>query len=200
MKPKFFILFLVCFILITESAFGQRRFPVKRRQSGIRQQQLNRPEMLGLLVGKNIKQDNVFAGAFLWLPAGVFWNIAPGFEYYFPESGNKDKNWQFNGDLIFKPRPKGIFYLGGGLAVDYSVPEKGENTTAFGGNALAGLQFGGRSPLKFFIQSRWSFFISENRHTKWLPAILCDDKKIKFLSDKKYQGKTGYCHTQRDHG
>ena len=114
--------------------------------------------MLGIMVGKNIKQNDVFAGAFLWLPAGMFWNFAPGFNYYFNDSEAKYKNWQFNGDLIFKPRPNGILYFGGGLAVDYVLPEKGDNSTEFGGNALAGLQFGGRSPLKFFIQSRWSFF------------------------------------------
>jgi len=158
MKPKFFILFLVCFIMIADTAFSQRRFPQRRRPvKRVRQQHINNQQMLGLLAGKNIKKNNMFAGAFLWLPTGVFWNFAPGFEYYFNDSDTKVQNWQFNGDLIFKPRPKGILYFGGGLAVDYVVPEKGENTTGFGGNALAGLQFGGRSPLKFFIQTRWTF-------------------------------------------
>ncbi|MBN2410474.1 hypothetical protein JXQ31_02205 [candidate division KSB1 bacterium] len=159
MKPKFFILFLVCFILISDTAFSQRRFPPRRPALRIRQQQMNRPEMLGLVGGKNIKYDNYFAGAFLWLPSGMFWNFAPGFEYNFINSEKNDKNWQFNGDLIFKPRPGGVFYLGGGLAVDYVLPEQGQKTTEFGANALAGFQFGGRrSPLKFFVQTRWTFF------------------------------------------
>ncbi len=159
MKPKFFILLLVCVILISDTAFSQRRFPPRRPVYRTRQRQINRPAMLGLVGGENFKYDNYFAGAFLWLPAGVFWNFAPGFEYNFIDNNKKNKNWQFNGDLIFKPRPAGVFYLGGGLAVDYVLPEKGENTTEFGGNALVGCQFGGRrSPLKFFVQTRWTFF------------------------------------------
>ncbi len=158
MKPKFYILSVICFIIITDTTWAQRRFPAGRPAARFHQQQLNHQEMLGFDVGKNFEDETFFAGAFLWLPAGVFWNFAPGFEYYFTDSDKKDKNWQFNGDLIFKPRPGGVFYLGGGLAVDYVLPETGENTTHFGGNALAGLQFGSRSPLKFFIQTRWTFF------------------------------------------
>ena len=72
--------------------------------------------------------------------------------------------WQFDGDLVFKPRPAGIFYFGGGLAMDYIVPESGaESTSKFGGNAFVGLDFSGhrRRSMAPFIKARWTIYEDE---------------------------------------
>ena len=157
MKPKFFILIIVCLFILTEATFAQRRIPARRPLKRTMLQRMNHQEMLGFYFGQDLDNQNYLASAFLWIPAGIFWNFAPGVDYYFTDREAHLQQWQFNGDLIFKPRPLGVFYLGGGLAVDYILPEKGENITEFGGNALAGLQFGSLSPFKFFMQARWTF-------------------------------------------
>jgi len=131
-----------------------RRMPPRRP----RMQQMKKTQpapSLGLYWGHNFDADMNLVGGQLNLPAGRFWEFAPGAEYSF--TGNPDsKRWQFNGDLLFKPAPMGFLYFGGGLAVEYLLPEKADNQTNFGGNALVGLEFG-RAPMKLFIQGRWTF-------------------------------------------
>jgi hypothetical protein len=150
-------LFILLAIFVSTEARAQFR---PRSRPAMRHNQIMAParEMLGLRFGGNLDAEKYFIGAHLYLPAGIFWNFVPSFEYYFmPEESHYDR-WQFNSDLVFKPRPAGLLYFGGGLAVDYRVVDSGKNSTDLGGNALVGLEFGRpRSPLKLYVQSRWTF-------------------------------------------
>ncbi|MBN2092391.1 hypothetical protein JW964_22410 [candidate division KSB1 bacterium] len=156
MKPGYFSRYLSIGLLIiilatsVNAQFGRRRRPEpNRRPSPV--------SFLGLKAGKDFKNDQFEVGAQLLLPVSRFWYLAPNFDYYFAE---KMDRWQFNGDVIFKPRPLSAFYLGGGVAVDYARPEGGEFATEVGGNALVGLSFGGRRlrAMQPFIQARWTFY------------------------------------------
>jgi len=145
--------------LFSESALAQRR--VRRRPVFVnrnRHQKMMSREMLGIRVGNDFDNEQYFAGAQLWIPAGIFWRFVPSFDYHFVDEKPDYTRWQFNGDLFFQPRPLGLLYFGGGLAVNYILPDKGENTTEFGGNAIVGLQTSMRRPMSFFVQARWSFF------------------------------------------
>lgn len=159
MKKSHLATALFVFLAIFISSEAQAQFRPRSR-SAMRHNHRMAPgkEMLGLRFGGNLDAEKYLIGAHLYLPAGAFWNFVPGFEYYFmPEESRYDR-WQFNGDLVFKPRPAGLLYFGGGLAVDYRVTDAGKNSTDLGGNALVGLEFGRpRSPLKLYVQSRWTF-------------------------------------------
>ncbi len=116
-------------------------------------------EMLGLRVGHDFKNEQMLIGGHFLMPTGVFWRFVPGFDYYLTNDEDPYQRWQFNGDVIFTPRPRGPLYFGGGVAMNYLLPDGAENTTEWGGNALVGMQIGRRrSPLKFYMQARWSFF------------------------------------------
>lgn len=140
-------------LIIANAANAQFR----RRRPRNRKQASQQVSVLGVRFGSDFKHDQLLVGAHLWLPAGRFWKLAPGFDYYFAKEMTR---WQFNGDIIFKPHPRHAFYLGGGLAVDYAKPEAGEFETNLGGNALVGLEVGGRGfrSLKPYIQARWTFY------------------------------------------
>lgn len=132
-----------------------RRMPSRRP----RMQQMQQPKpapSLGLYWGHNFDAEQNLVGGMLNLPVGRFWEFSPGAEYALTGADSKVNRWQINGDLVFKPAPMGFLYFGGGLAVEYLLPEKADNQTNFGGSALVGLEFG-RAPLKFFVQGRWTF-------------------------------------------
>lgn len=104
-----------------------------------------------------VDQDYLLLGGQLRLPVRGFWQLALGFDYFFIEKGTR---WQVNGELIFKPSPRGFFDLGAGLAADYRLPKTGASQSMFGGKALLGLELGRgrRPPIGPFIQARWTFF------------------------------------------
>ncbi len=134
---------------------GVRRWRRSPRQQH-HVQRVQRAPYLGLYFGNNLKAEQNFVGGMLNLPVGRFWEFAPGVEYSLTGAEAKYDRWQFNGDLVFKPRPLGFIYFGGGLAVEYLIPEQADSRTNFGGNALVGMEFG-RAPMKFFVQGRWTF-------------------------------------------
>ena len=158
MKPKLFIIIFALVLVFMDTSQAQiRRRPGPPRRQNI-PAQYRQQEMLGLFGGYNTDTEQYLIGAHFWLPAGVFWSLVPGFNYQLPGNGSDMDRWQFNGDLVFKPRPKGVFYFGGGVAMDYLSPDQGASDTRFGGSALTGLLFGGkRSPIKIFVQGRWTF-------------------------------------------
>lgn len=151
---KALILSLLALMIFADADAQWRRRPGRHQSE---QRPVATAPALGIRVGNDFNQDNLLLGGQLWLPAGRFWQLAPGFDYFFIKDGAR---WQFNGDLVFKPRPRGFFYLGGGLAVDYKLPETGASQSMFGGNALLGLDLGKgrRTPIWPFIQARWTFF------------------------------------------
>jgi len=142
---------LAIIVMLASSLSAQprhRRF-IKRRHV------VQPSSAIGLRVGNDFKHDQYLAGAHFWLPMGIFWNFVPAADYYFTESDSK--RWQFNGDMVFKPRPRGPLYFGGGVAVQYLTA--GEQTDV-GGNVLVGLDFGGirKAPMAPYIQARWTLF------------------------------------------
>lgn len=141
---------MVLIIIFASSLLAQQR------PQRFRKRPMMRPtSSIGLRVGNDFKHDHYLAGAHFWLPVGFFCEFMPSADYYFTDSDTK--RWQFNGDLVFKPRPAGALYFGGGLAVQYLTLDE---QTDIGGNALLGLEFGGRrKPVMYpYIQARWTFF------------------------------------------
>ena len=149
---------LLLSFLVAETSFAQLRPRRPDLRKKLYHQQMAPKEMIGLRIGNNFEHENYLAGAQLVLPAGLFWRFVPSFDYHFVEPELELDRWQFNGDIVFQPRPNGLFYFGGGLAVNYLLPDKGDSTTEFGGNALLGLQTNPRRPMSLFVQARWSFF------------------------------------------
>lgn len=153
---------MVIIVISANTIFAQ---PRPRR---FRQQPMLRPtSSLGLRGGYDFKQDQYLVGAHFWLPVGIFWDFIPGVDYYFTD--NDSKRWQFNGDLVFKPRPTGPLYFGGGLAVQYLTLDE---QTDIGGNILVGLQFGRlRKPVMYpYIQARWTL-LADQRYLSLLGGI-----------------------------
>lgn len=141
-------------VLLAGSLFAQHR-PRRMRRPGT----IKPASSIGLRIGNDFKNDQYLVGAHFWLPVGMFWNFIPSADYYFTDSDFR--RWQFNGDVVFKPRPGGSLYFGGGVAVEYlTVVDK----TDVGGNVLVGLEFSGRrrTPITPYIQARWTF-LDENR-------------------------------------
>ncbi len=155
MKTKYLIITCLLLLLMDVSSAQilrpGRRHPARRAIPQVQQ------PMLGVYGGQNFEYEQSLAGAHLWLPIGVFWNFVPGFNYHFTDETDPFEHWQFNGDLVFKPRPRGMFYFGGGFAADYRLPKVGGSMTKMGGSALTGFMFGQRLPLKVFVQARWTF-------------------------------------------
>lgn len=158
MKRKNLVLLSLLFTLFLSSVtFAQPGFR-RQRVKRIHRKPVVAREMLGIRVGSDFDHEQKLIGAQLVLPAGTFWRLVPSFDYYFVGNEEKYDRWQFNGDLIFKPRPFGVVYFGGGLAVDYRIPEQGLSSTNFGGNAIVGLEFQKRlSPIGLYVQARWTF-------------------------------------------
>jgi len=157
-KSSILAMLMVMLFVLSSLASAQPRFG-RRRATRVKIRQVSTKEMLGIRVGNDFDSEEHLIGAQLVLPAGIFWRLVPSFEYYFVNENAKYDRWQFNTDLIFKPRPFGLIYFGGGLAVDYKTPENAESITNFGGNALVGLEFQrARSPIGLYVQARWSFF------------------------------------------
>jgi len=144
------IIMLVIFASSVLAQPRQRRF---KKRPGIQQ-----TSSIGARFGNDFKNDQYFVGGQFRLPVGIFWRFTPSADYYFTD--NDSKRWQFNGDLIFKPRPFGPLFLGGGVAVQYLTLDKKSDV---GGNALVGLEFiGRRLPVMTpYIQARWTFLPHE---------------------------------------
>lgn len=157
-RLTFLMAALLAASVFSESAMAQ----IRPRRSDIRKrmmmQQRTPQEQIGLRFGNDFTHEAYTAGAQFWLPAGLFWRFVPSVDYHFLDSKMQMTRWQFNGDLVFTPRPSGFIYFGGGLAVNYLMPDEGPNTTDFGGNAIVGLQTSTRKPMSFFVQGRWTFF------------------------------------------
>ncbi len=149
MKRRSILSFFVIVLIFVSSVSAQPRPRRFRKLS-----RMQPTSSIGLRVGNDFKHDQYFVGVHFWLPIGIFWEFVPSADYYF--TGHDAKRWQFNGDLIFKPRPVGPLYFGGGLAVQYLT---GDKETDLGGNVLVGLEFGGfRKPVMYpYIQARWTF-------------------------------------------
>ncbi|MFZ5516651.1 MAG: hypothetical protein ACOY90_08430 [Candidatus Zhuqueibacterota bacterium] len=140
------VLSLVILINAVSAQPRGRRFPQPTR--------FQPASAIGVRFGNDFENDNYFAGAHFWLPMGIFWNFVPGFEYFFTDE--KYKQWQFNGDFLFKPRPRGPMFFGAGVAAQYLTSDQKEK---FGGNVLLGLNFGGPvKPISPYIEARWTFF------------------------------------------
>ncbi|MDZ7331494.1 MAG: hypothetical protein ONB31_05915 [candidate division KSB1 bacterium] len=138
-------------MLIVSSLSAQHR---GRPRWGKRPAMVHSAPAIGFRIGRDFANDQYLAGAHFWLPLGMFWEFIPSADYYF--TGNETNRWQFDGDLVFKPRPVGPFYFGGGLAVQYLSLN---NQTDLGGNVVVGLEFGGRRkpPVYPYVQARWTF-------------------------------------------
>lgn len=129
-----------------------------RRRPGRFKKEITPATSIGVRVGNDFKNDQLLLGGHLWMPVGIFWKFAPSFEYYFVEENAALSRWQFNADFIFKPRPNGPLYLGGGLAANYLSPEEMDSEINYGGNVVVGLDFGRmRMPSIYpFVQARWT--------------------------------------------
>lgn len=160
MKKTVTILILTTMLcaVLPESSFAQLR----PRRPNIRKRKMARQfapkEQIGVRIGKNMTDEIYTVGAQLKIPAGLFWRFVPNFDYHFLDPELDLTRWQFNGDLYFQPRPNGLIYFGGGLAVNYLIPKDLDSTTDFGGNALVGLQTNPRKPMSLFLQARWTFY------------------------------------------
>jgi len=109
---------------------------------------------IGVRIGNDFENDHYFIGAHFWLPVGIFWTFVPGFEYFFIDENFKQ--WQFNGDFLFKPRPRSPMFFGAGVAAQYLTSDQKEQ---YGGNVLLGLNFGGHAkPISPYIIARWTFY------------------------------------------
>jgi hypothetical protein len=119
---------------------------------------------IGVRVGNDFEAEQLLLGGHLWMPVGIFWKFAPSFEYYFVEEEAAYDRWQFNADFMFKPRPRGAFYIGGGLAANYLKPDDLDSEIKYGGNLLAGLDFGRlKSPSIYpYIQARYTIMEEDN--------------------------------------
>ena len=163
MKSKKLIILVYAFtalILVNNVATAQfRKRPKRHKQHAVKP-----VTSIGVRFGNDFEHDQLFLGGHLWMPVGVFWKLAPSFEYYFVDKEDKYNRWQFNADFMFKPRPRYPFYLGGGVAVNYAIPEKGDSETKVGGNAVVGFDFGRiRLPSMYpYIQARWTFMEDDN--------------------------------------
>lgn len=156
------LIFLTTLFLIGTAQFGVGLAQRPRKRPFVQKQRLMPSDtpMLGFRIGNDFEADQILLGAQLWLPVGTFWKVVPNFDYYFVDDPAPFDRWQFNGDLIFKPRPMGALYFGGGLAVNYLIPNKGDSQVYYGANALVGFNLNRRGPTQFYIQTRWSFFES----------------------------------------
>lgn len=151
------ILSVITIVILLASALSAQHRP-RRMGRPVRMQPA---ASIGLRVGNDFKNDQYLVGAHFWLPVGVFWNFIPSADYYFTD--NDFKRWQFNGDVVFKPRPRGSFYFGGGVAVEYLTSN---DRTDVGGNVLVGFEFSGRrrTPITPYIQARWTFLDDHHEH------------------------------------
>ncbi len=151
-KKIYYLSAFLIMLFVVNTVFAQPR----RRKIHRPRRQIEQPSAIGLRVGNDFENEQLMAGGHLWLPLGVLWKFVPSAEYYFTE--NDTTRWQFNGDFLFKPNPRGFFYLGAGVAVQYLDSEYVSEEFDFGGNLIAGMEFGRiRSPITPYIQARWTF-------------------------------------------
>jgi len=160
-KANIFILSITLIMVFSNIADAQiRRRRPQHNKKRFEQKQLKSIPSIGVRFGNDFENDQLLLGGHVWIPLGFYWKFAPGFEYYFVDEEDEYDRWQFNADFIFKPRPNGAFYLGGGVAVDHVRPELGDNETVVGGNVIAGLDFFRfRGPGIYpYVQVRYSLF------------------------------------------
>lgn len=140
-----------------------RRFPKPRPKA-------KQAAAIGIRVGNDFDNEQLFAGGHFVLPLGIFWKFAPGAEYYFTE--NDSSRYQFNGDFLFKPTRNGMFYFGGGVAMQLLNSKELNEQIDFGGNLIVGLDFGRiRGPVMYpYIEARWTF-IEEDQYFSVLGGI-----------------------------
>ena len=79
---------------------------LRRRSARHKRPAVTPATSIGVRMGKDFKHDQLLLGGHLWMPVGIFWKLAPGFEYYFVDKNEDYKRWQFNADFMFKPRPR----------------------------------------------------------------------------------------------
>ena len=160
MKKKLFIssVFIVLAVISINSLFAQPR----RRRYIKRKPKIEQSSSIGVRLGKDFENDQFLLGGQFSLPLGIFWSFVPSAEYYF--TNNDSSQWQFNGDFHFKPKPNGIFYFGGGVAMQYINSEDINEQMDFGGNVLVGLDFGRiRGPILYpYVEARWTFIEKEH--------------------------------------
>lgn len=166
MKTKSIIrmLSIVTVIILLAGSLSAQQRPRRMRRSAM----MKPASSIGLRIGNDFKNDQYFVGAHFWLPVGVFWRFMPSADYYFTD--NDFKRWQLNGDVVFKPRPMGSLYFGGGVAVEYLTLD---DKTDVGGNILVGLEFSGRrkTPITPYIQARWTFLDEHREYFSLLGGI-----------------------------
>ena len=160
MKKTLFIssAIIVLTILLVNSLFAQ---PRKRRY--VRYKPRNeQSSAVGIRIGNDFNSDQYLLGVQFALPLGIFWKFYPSAEYYF--TNNDSTLWQFNGDFHFKPKPKGIFYFGGGVAMKYINSEAINEQMDFGGNLVAGIDFARiRGPVIYpYVEARGTFIEEES--------------------------------------
>ena len=153
-------LFLVSSLLAQPRSKRFRRYLPKQKQTAA----------IGIRFGNDFTNEQHLAGHNFWLPLGVFWKFVPAADYYFTK--NDSIRWQFNGDFLFKPRPNGMFYFGGGVAAQYLNAEDINEPLDFGGNLFVGLDFGrNKGPVMYpYVQARWTF-INKERYFSLLGGI-----------------------------
>ncbi len=145
---------LMVFMIQTVDAGQFRRRPVRRHKVVV-------APSLGIRFGNDFDNDQFLLGGHLCLPAGVFWRFVPSGEYYFTQ--NDSTRWMANVDFIFKPKPNGFLYFGGGIAMQHLSQQEMKSSTDFGGNLLVGIEFSnpGFSPMSPYLQARWTFLNEE---------------------------------------
>lgn len=154
---KLTILFYVVLAIFIVNVVADAQ--IRKRPKRFRDNATKPVTSIGVRFGNDFKHEQLLLGGHLWLPVGIFWKFAPSFEYYFVDENENYSRWQFNADFMFKPRPRYPLYFGGGVAVNYIMPEPGESESKVGGNALVGLDFGRfRLPSMYpYLQARWTF-------------------------------------------
>ena len=155
---QIFRIIVVTLLIVTaaNAQWGHRRRPHRGMKS-----RMEPTSYVGIRVGQDFQHEQLLAGGQFWLPVSRFWRLVPNFDYYFGKSMTR---WQFNGDIVFQPKPFSPLYIGGGIAVDYSKPTEGEFQSSIGGNALLGLNFGSRRLRSFvpYLQARWSIYENDS--------------------------------------
>ena len=146
-------LLISVFLVQTADAQLRRRKPIRRHSV---KKRIETPAAIGIQGGNDFKNDDLFAGAHLWLPMGIFWRFVPSGDYFFVNDDTT--KLQLNGDFIFKPSLAAGLYLGAGIASQYVKTEMNESQWDFGWNLLVGFDFSGLRlrPMYPYIQARWT--------------------------------------------
>ena len=159
MKKK--IILSLAIVVIMGMLADSLNAQIRPRRHHRRPTRIKQASAVGFRVGNDFEKDQYFVGGHFWLPLGVFWKFVPSAEYYF--TNNDSTRWQFNGDFLFKPRPNGMFYFGGGVAMQFLNTNVSQEKMDFGGNLLVGIDFSQlRNQVMYpYFQARWTFIEKE---------------------------------------